>query len=319
MRKIIRGKLTRTETLRYASLVLGILAFAPPLGFIPQLFGDTMLCGQLCGRMAIGLSLPRELVSRTAGVGLLFLWLVVTFFFGRWFCGYLCPVGGLTEFASKLIPTRCKVDYCKHLDTPLFRYGFLGAFILLPALGVASICCAYCSWSVIPEVFGAIFVPRLRLALGTGTKLVSIFLYIGLLGMFARDGRGHCHLVCPVGALDSIAQYLGAKLPFARRMRVDPSRCSGCTLCEPSCPASAIRISARPISPDETTQPIAVIDYHRCYQCRSCERACHRGALGWGKNRMAREKGMEKIPSGAKSTGPIMDFAERTMEKRERG
>ena len=269
----------RRTLLRYGTMVFGILAFVPPVGFIAQIFGGVMLCGNLCSRMAIGLNLPSELVSRTAGVVLLFLWLTVTLFFGRWMCSHVCPVGALTEFGSKLLPARLRIDYCKHLDAPLFRYGFLASYILLPAIGLASICCAYCNWSTIPETFAAIFIPSFRAALTTGAKLVSVALYVGLLGMLARDGRGHCHLVCPVGAVDLLVNYFGAKLPFAWRMRVNAEDCSGCGQCVKSCPASAIRLEPLAAEGSDPPHRVATIDYHRCYQCRACEGACARGTL----------------------------------------
>lgn len=273
-------KIDRILILRYAMMALGILAFAPPVGFVAQLFGGTMLCGDLCGRMAIGLNLPQELLTRTAGVIFLFVWLGITFFFGRWMCSHVCPVGGLTEFAGRLVPSWLKLDYCKFLDAPLFRYGFLGAFILLPALGLASICCSYCSWSTVPETFGAIFVPRLRLALGTGAKIVSIGLYVGLLGVFSRDGRAHCHLVCPVGALDSLVNAFGAKLSFTRRIRIQDAQCSGCGQCVESCPASAIQMRRAGGLDEPQEKMVAAIDHHRCYNCRACERKCARHAIG---------------------------------------
>ena len=281
----------RRKLIRNGTMILGILALAPPVGFLAQLFGGTMLCGNLCSRMAIGPGFISELFTRTAGVVLLFVWLGITFFFGRWLCSHFCPVGALTDFAARLVPKRLKIDYCKIVDAPLFRYGFLGAFILMPVLGFASICCAYCSWSVIPEVFGAIFVPRLRLALVTGTKAVSILLYVGLLGILSRDGRGHCHLVCPVGALDSIVNFIGARLPFTWRLRVNTERCSGCKLCEEACSANAIRFKEDPSPDSGKIKPVAVIDYHRCYQCRACESRCNRDALQI--TRPVAEKGKE--------------------------
>lgn len=195
-----------------------ILALAPPVGFVTQLFGSGTICGNLCSRMAIGTAFMRELFTRTAGVALLFIWLGITLFFGRWMCSHICPAGALTEFGSKLLPDKLKADYLKRIDAPLFRYGFLAAYIFLPVMGVASICCSFCSFSVIPETFGAIFVPRLADMLTTGTRLVSVLLFVFLLGIFTRDGRGHCHLICPVGALDSIINALGQRcqLPFER-------------------------------------------------------------------------------------------------------
>lgn len=271
-----RKKLDKKQRLRYFLMVIGILALAPPVGFAAQFFGSGTICGNLCPRMAIGMAFTRELTTRTAGVALLFIWLGITFFFGRWMCSHICPVGSLTEFGSKLLPKRFKADYTKIVDAPLFRYGFLGAYIFLPVLGVNSICCSYCSFSVIPETFGAIFVPRLAYMLTSGTRIVSILLFVFILGIFARDGRGHCHLVCPVGALDSIVNAIGAKLGFTLRERIRQDACSGCGFCATNCPANAIEV-------DKITDVIAGIDQRRCYQCRLCESKCPTDAIYYGK------------------------------------
>ncbi|MBT7190500.1 MAG: 4Fe-4S dicluster domain-containing protein [Anaerolineae bacterium] len=280
-------KLDKKQRLRYGLMVGGILAFAPPVGFIAQLFGSATICGNLCPRMAIGTAFTRELFMRTAGVALLFIWLGITFFYGRWMCSHICPAGNLTEFGSKLIPKRFKIDYCKILDAPLFRYGFLGAYVLLPVVGVSSICCSFCSFSVIPETFGALFTPRLADMLMSGTRLFSVLLFVFVLGIFARDGRGHCHLVCPVGALDSIVNVLGAKLPFTLRERVNQADCSGCGFCATNCPASAIQV-------DKTAVKKVNIDQRRCYQCRSCESDCPKNAIYYGKLSKQKESWHDK-------------------------
>lgn len=264
----------RRQRIRYGVMILGILALVPPMGFLAQAFGGSAFCGPLCPRMAIGFDFPREIFSRTAGVTLLFIWLGSTFFFGRWFCSHFCPAGGLTEFGSKLLPGRAKVDYCRIIDAPLFRYGFLAAFILLPAFGIATICCPYCNIAIIPTAFGAIFLPEARGMLTTGIRLTSIVIFILLLGIFARDGRGHCHLLCPIGALDSIVNFVGAKLPFTWRTRVVPEKCPGCGLCIKDCPTWAISIEEQ-----EQGKKVAKIDHHRCNQCRICEAKCPKDAI----------------------------------------
>jgi ferredoxin-type protein NapH len=278
-------KLDHRQRLRYGLMGIGILALAPPVGFVTQLFGSGTLCGNLCPRMAIGTAFMRELFTRTAGVALLFIWLGITLFLGRWMCSHICPAGGLTEFGSKLLPRKLKADYPKRIDAPLFRYGFLAAYIFLPVMGVASICCSFCSFSVIPETFGAIFVPRLADMLTTGTRLFSVLLFVFLLGIFTRDGRGHCHLICPVGALDSIVNALGAKLPIAFRERIRLADCSGCGDCAENCPAWAIKVDTH-----------ARIDQRRCYQCRQCESNCSQNAIFYGRPLKEKEYIHEKFP-----------------------
>jgi ferredoxin-type protein NapH len=274
--------LDRRQRLRYALLVLGILALAPPVGFAAQWFGGTTICGPLCPRMAIGTSFFRELTTRTAGVALLFAWPVSTFFFGRWICSHICPVGGLTEFGSKLLPSKAKVDYAKLVNPSLFRYGFLAAYLVLPLVGVASICCAYCSFSSVPETFGAIFSADSRAMLTSGLRLTSVSIFVLALGVVARDGRGHCHLLCPIGAIDSIANVVGARLPFAWRTRVNHAKCVGCGICAKDCSVHAITMA-------EHSKKVATIDYTRCYQCRKCEGNCPKDAITWSRPEKGRE------------------------------
>jgi hypothetical protein len=92
-------------------------------------------------------------------------------------------VGGLTELGSKLLPRRFKIDYSRSVGTPLFRYGFLGAYLLLPMVGFANICCSYCSFSTIPEFFGTLFKPQMWLMLATGYRFVSVLLFVFVLGI----------------------------------------------------------------------------------------------------------------------------------------
>lgn len=269
-------KVDQRQWVRYGVMILGILALAPPVGFVVQLFGSGSMCGNLCPRMAIGSNFVREIFTRPFGIALLFIWLGITFFYGRWVCSHVCPTGALTEFGSKLIPSRLKIDYSKFIDTSYFRYGFLGAYILLPILGLQSICCSYCSFSVVGDIMNAAFKPELVGMLLTGSRLVSIFLFVLLFGIFSRDGRAHCHMVCPVGALDSLINNLGANLKFTKRERVRLSDCSGCGQCAVNCPASAIEV-------DKESDVIMRIDYNRCYQCRKCEGDCPTNAIYYGR------------------------------------
>jgi ferredoxin len=251
---------------------LGILALAPPVGFFVQLFGTTSLCGTFCMRHLVGSSFVKTLAAPTPAMALFLTWLGITLLFGRWACSHICPIGALTEFGSKLVPGRVKIHFTRHLDAPLFRYGFLAAYIALPLLGAAAISCSFCNFSSISEAFGSIFIERTRPGLLSGTRLVSLLFFGGFLGLLALDGRGHCHLACPVGAVDSIVNWAGSKLPFAFRERVRADACNGCGTCARACPAAAITV-------DQQVHK-ASIDQWRCYQCRRCEAKCAKGAIG---------------------------------------
>jgi formate hydrogenlyase subunit 6/NADH:ubiquinone oxidoreductase subunit I len=88
------------------------------------------------------------------------------------------------------------------------------------------------------------------------------------LGFFAKGGRAYCNLLCPVGALDALANRLGMR--FGRRVRVDGSRCDGCGACAKVCPTWAIQIG-------ETAR----IDPLACLPCRECEVVCPTDAIAY--------------------------------------
>ena len=137
------------------------------------------------------------------------------------------------------------------------------------AVGIGSLCCNYCHFATIPRIFGAAF-SQADLAYFLRTAgLINLGLVV-VLGLLAKGGRAYCNLLCPIGALDALANTLGAR--FGRRLRVSTTRCNGCGLCEPVCPTWAIKMT-----------DIAQVDPLACIPCRRCETACPQGAVTYGK------------------------------------
>lgn len=268
--------LFRGSRLRYAFIVVSSLMLLSPLLLVPRWFGNDDLCGGLCMRRFFLLfpgmewqDIRHQIGIAAVGAGALLTILVVTFFFGRLWCSYLCPMGGLPELFSRLLHDRWKIDYRALPQVPI-RYGyFLTYVILLPAVGFSA--CTLCNF---------ITIPRLMEALGGGARgiawlvstigAVNLSLVI-LLGFVARLGRGYCQFLCPIGAIDGVVNRLGARLPFVRRTMVERSRCTGCRKCAEVCIVGAIRMENR----------IAVVDQLSCMSCRECVIACEWGAIEW--------------------------------------
>jgi len=53
-----------------------------------------------------------------------------------------------------------------------------------------------------------------------------------------------------------------------RRAVIDPSRCTGCGICQDVCPQGAVRVSR-----------VATIDIERCIGCGVCVQYCPQGAI----------------------------------------
>ncbi|RKZ67511.1 MAG: 4Fe-4S ferredoxin, partial [Gammaproteobacteria bacterium] len=96
---------------RYFIIILACFAILAPWVFLPSLVGNPDLCGKVCVRRFFlyfpGMTLEdlgNQMSVAWIGVIALSLILVTSFFFGRMWCGYICPMGGFPELVSRMIP-----------------------------------------------------------------------------------------------------------------------------------------------------------------------------------------------------------------------
>ena len=256
-------------------LVVGIVLFLPPLAVLVQLTGDVNFCGRWCPRMFF---VWREGTTMTAflmgfvrsyvGVALVAMILGTTLAFGRYWCSHVCPVASPLEFGSRLVPSALKLDFSK-TPAPSFRYAYLSVYLIVPAIGIGSLCCSYCNFAAIPRLFAAPFSEG-DLAYFLRFQGVVNFGLLLFLGVFAKGGRAYCNLLCPIGALDALSNRIGAK--FGRRVRIDLDNCTNCGECSKVCPTWAI-----------DTQGGTTINQLSCMPCRLCQGACPTEAIYYGK------------------------------------
>lgn len=261
----------------------GIVLFLPPLAVIFQVTQDTSFCGTWCPRMFLtwrqGTGLDQWLLGFARaymGVALVLGVLLTTLFLGRYWCSHACPVGGSMELGSRLVPKKLKINYSK-VPAPAFRYGYLAVYFLAPAIGIGSICCNYCNFATVPRMAGAAFFMDADIAYFLRTAgLINLGLVL-FMGVLAKGGRAYCNLMCPIGALDTLANRIG--LNMGRRVRVDASKCNGCGKCTDVCPTWAIEMKKA-----EDTGRQAEINQYSCMPCRECEKTCPVEAISYGKH-----------------------------------
>ncbi|MBI5632340.1 MAG: 4Fe-4S binding protein [Nitrospirae bacterium] len=262
---------------RYWIMLASAILLLPPLSFLFQFTADNNFCGSWCPRMFFvwrkGMSGSEYLmgfIRSYMGVSLVFGILASTFFFGRYWCSHLCPIGGTMEGGSRVLPKFLKINYSV-VPAASFRYGYLAVYFIASAIGIGSLCCNYCNFATIPRIVGAAFSQADVSYFLRSAGLVNLGLVAGL-GFIAQGGRAYCNLLCPLGALDALSNRLGLRI--GKRMLIDSTKCNGCTACARVCPTWSIEVKEKK----------AGIDQLSCMPCGECRKVCAQEAISYGKS-----------------------------------
>ena len=205
---------------------------------------------------ALGTLLSARNIAYTMWIGLLVL--ALTPFLGRFFCGWICPLGTLFHLASRLLrPRSVKERIRRNIGTPAQVCKYLLLIVLL-------IACAFGFMQV--GLFDPIaLLTRSSAALvspGMRAGWLLILLFAALLLLNAWKPRFWCRYICPLGAL------LGAtaKLMPGGVVR-DRAKCTDCGLCNRDCIGAC--------SPNSCTK------MSECFVCWNCIEDCPEKALSW--------------------------------------
>ena len=195
------------------------------------------------------------------------------FFFGRHFCGWLCPAGFFTEYLNKLVPKKLQIPFHK-LDAKAIRYGFFTAFLLIPIFGLGNMTCAFCNFNIIQGIFGLASLNADYLSV-FATQLGWITLaWVFVFGILSTGGRGYCNLFCPPGILSSLFHWGGSRLKSSRKFKIDKNACNSCGDCVPKCPMWAVDAKKKEI------------DLSACITCHVCQSACPKDAIVYEKGKL---------------------------------
>lgn len=173
-------------------------------------------------------------------MGIFALSVILTFFFGRFYCGWFCPINTLMKVVT-WIKRRLKIGILKiprPLQHPFFRYSLLVLFLL--------------TFVFVMKTGRKLPVLPALLILGTGLTL------------FFPEELWHRYL-CPYG---TILHFSGARA--VRALIVDTNLCNGCGKCSRVCSGGAVW---------RTDEKKYNIERESCLLCLDCIDSCPQGAI----------------------------------------
>ncbi len=205
---------------------------------------------------AVGTLLSARNIAYTMGIGLLIL--ALTPFLGRFFCGWICPLGTLFHLASTwLRPRKVSERIRQNLCSPaqVCKYLILIVLLLAAAFGFMQVG-LFDPIALLTRTCVALASPGMR----AGWMMIAIFTVLLLLN--AWHPRFWCRYICPLGALLGTA----SKLIPGGVVR-DLKKCTDCGLCNRDCIGAC--------SPNQSTRMA------ECFVCWNCIEDCPEEALSW--------------------------------------
>ncbi len=182
---------------------------------------------------------------------------------GRFFCGWVCPLGTLQQLASWLAAPRGRLRRNRNRYRPWFAAKYLVlTFLLAWAAGGA----LHTGWLAPLPLLERAVAGGLRPLWHGGASpagWVSLFLVGLILVLSTWIPRLYCRAVCPAGALMGL---LARAAPL--RIRRSDTTCTGCELCLMACQGA--------------DEPLTEHRVSECHVCLNCLPACPESGLSWG-------------------------------------
>jgi len=210
---------------------------------------------------AIGTALADWTVPRWAWIG--FVILALTAVTGRFFCGWICPLGTLQQLVSRIASPRRRLL----LERNRYRRWFAIKYVVLAVLlASAALGLMHIGWldpiSLLHRTMASAVRPLWHGGLSPG-GWVSFALVAAILLLSAWMPRLFCRAVCPLGALLGLFARLA---PIG--IRRDAAACNECKLCLIPCQGA--------------DEPLGEHRVSECHLCLNCLYSCPENGLGFG-------------------------------------
>lgn len=210
------------------------------------------------GWSALKLSLT-DLSYRWRGVsksiGLTIAITVTALLFGRFFCGYICPIGSLQDFfkfiGNKFNVKEIKLKKAKYFNPELLKYFILIIAMALSIFRIGNLMAIYSPWLAYVNIF-----------VGFGVYIGTLVLIVIIIfSLFIK--RLFCRCFCPLGAFQALLYAVGPSKIYRN------STCDGCAVCLKNCPVDIQYTEELCVSPE-------------CINCLECTSStCIKGTQGF--------------------------------------
>lgn len=250
----------------------------------------------------------------------------LTLVLGRFFCGWMCPLGFGIDLGSRLRPAR-RPEAELHSNLRFLKFGVLGLVVLAAAGGLQVawaldpivIAGRFVSLNLVPVLVNAtdkvagFVIPTFHLygwpldayrtlksgllnvnARLAGHAFVILAMTVAIVGAGMWTRRFWCRALCPLGALYAL---LG-RAPLLRRT---VGECIGCEVCKTSCRTHAIDDAGTGYAPGE------------CVLCMDCVHDCPVDVTSFSFRRPAVAVAVATEPAGAISRGDFLTLTAGTL------
>jgi polyferredoxin len=200
----------------------------------------------------------------------------LTVFLGRFFCGWVCPLGALQQFTGWLSRKSLRLSQRRALNqyhpAQALKYYVLFALLAAAALGLVQIGLL----DPIPLLQRSINLVVLGLSGGPaagGSRFCSgvwalALVFLAVLLACVWVPRFYCRFICPLGALFGLVVRW---TPW--RMGKRQPDCNECGLCDADCEGAC--------------DPFGRIRLSECLLCLNCLKPCRQGRMSYGPQRSA--------------------------------
>ena len=187
-------------------------------------------------------------------------------FFGRLWCGWFCPTGGMSECFADFSPKAPKQGWRNYL-----KYG-----IWLVWISGVAVCHVFGKGDYTIQPF---FMTERGISV---SNIYCYIIYYGIVILFlipaiVHGKRANCHYICWMAPFMIFGYKLGRLLRLPQvKIKSKPQTCAGCKSCQKVCPMS-LDVPA--------LAQRGEINSAECILCGECVAACKAGALRFGSSK----------------------------------